>query len=160
MIWNSLPLSVRHSSKLSSFKSKLKIHLFSSNPSPEMHAFVARACVCVKWTYPYKLCTRRKTKDWRSVTRVGVTKSAAREPLDTLCDKTREPLDTLCDKTREPLDTLCDKTREPLDTLCDKTRDPLDTLCDKTKELLDPLCDKMYRNSNFPLSFPSIFFCV
>ena len=30
MIWNSLPLSVRHSSSLSSFKSKLKTHFFSS----------------------------------------------------------------------------------------------------------------------------------
>ena len=30
VIWNSLPLSVRHSSSLSSFKSKLKTHLFSS----------------------------------------------------------------------------------------------------------------------------------
>ena len=30
VIWNSLPLSVRHSSSLSSFKSKLKTHLLSS----------------------------------------------------------------------------------------------------------------------------------
>ena len=30
VIWNSLPLYVRHSSSLSSFKSKLKTHLFSS----------------------------------------------------------------------------------------------------------------------------------
>ena len=30
VFWNSLPLSVRHSSSLSSFKSKLKTHLFSS----------------------------------------------------------------------------------------------------------------------------------
>ena len=30
VIWNSLPLSVRHSSSLSSFKSKLKTHHFSS----------------------------------------------------------------------------------------------------------------------------------
>ena len=29
VLWNSLPLSVRHSSSLSSFKSKLKTHLFS-----------------------------------------------------------------------------------------------------------------------------------
>ena len=30
VLWNSLPFSVRHSSSLSSFKSKLKTHLFSS----------------------------------------------------------------------------------------------------------------------------------
>ena len=30
VLWNSLPLSVRHSSSLSSFKSKLKTYLFSS----------------------------------------------------------------------------------------------------------------------------------
>ena len=30
VLWNSLPLSIRHSSLLSSFKSKLKTHLFSS----------------------------------------------------------------------------------------------------------------------------------
>ena len=30
VLWNSLPLSVRHSSSFSSFKSKLKTHLFSS----------------------------------------------------------------------------------------------------------------------------------
>ena len=31
VLWNSLPLSVRHSSSLSSLKSKLKTHLFSSS---------------------------------------------------------------------------------------------------------------------------------
>ena len=30
VIWNSLPFSVRHATSLSSFKSKLKTHLFSS----------------------------------------------------------------------------------------------------------------------------------
>ena len=30
VLWNSLPLSVRHSSSLTSFKSKLKTHIFSS----------------------------------------------------------------------------------------------------------------------------------
>ena len=58
-----LPLSIKHSSSLSSFKSKLQTHLFSSaychftNPSPVMHVFgvwvwvwvCVCVCVCVWW---------------------------------------------------------------------------------------------------------------
>ena len=63
LIWNSLPLSVKHSSSLSSFKSNLKTHHFSSaywsvvfflliystNPLP---VIVVCVCVCVRaWVH-------------------------------------------------------------------------------------------------------------
>ena len=75
-IWNSLPLSVRHSSSLSSFKSKLKTHHFSSASWSVIffslyqpitsNACIGSVCVCVsvregvcvcvmKWAYPF-LC--------------------------------------------------------------------------------------------------------
>ena len=57
MIRYSLSLSVRHSSSLASFKSKLETYLFlhtdlsfsshCTNPSPVMHVFGEYVCVCV-----------------------------------------------------------------------------------------------------------------
>ena len=57
VIWNFLPLCVRHASSLFSFRSKLKAHFFSScrfflliftNPTTSMRVSVARVCVCVR----------------------------------------------------------------------------------------------------------------
>ena len=61
VIWNSLPFSVRHATSLSSFKSKLKTHLFfffclliyhflssvSIKPTTTMLVFLRCVCVCV-----------------------------------------------------------------------------------------------------------------
>ena len=71
VIWNSLSFSVRHATSLSSFKSKLKTHLFcllisrflssvSIKPMTTMLVFLRCGCVCVRvWVWhAYLLCKR------------------------------------------------------------------------------------------------------
>ena len=71
VIWNSLPLSVRHSFSLSSFTSELKTHLFPSayriftffllilpNTSPVMNVFVVSMCVSMRACARVRACVR------------------------------------------------------------------------------------------------------
>ena len=66
VIWNSLPLSVRHSSSLSSFKQKLKTHLCSSAYLSAVLFFsfsfyqllTSNACVCVCVCVYVRACVR------------------------------------------------------------------------------------------------------
>ena len=74
VIWNQLPVSVCHSTSVSSFKSSLKTVVFSesfsSGPSPWYTTVCACVCVCLCCTH-MKTCTFKERVSAQGLCRLG-----------------------------------------------------------------------------------------